>query len=313
MPVLDPRSLLINGMHGLGDNVMQRAVIRRYLQRVQGTIYLDSPWPTLYADFDPERLKLIRKESRLRTQRKNAEREAASFYTGPVPRTRAVTVNYRGITARETNSTVLATMLRAAGLEPEGGADFTIPHRPEWAGRARSIFAKIGATKPVLFYRPPTLRQEWLNPARNPEPGAFATLLESIRSRFFLLSVADLEPNVEWLAGVRIVPDHKFHEGELDLDAMLAVMAHSALVFTGPGFATVMAMALSVPSVTVFGGYQPARSLAFAPPRVPTLFIEPIKPCDCYRHAHDCPKALNLPFELTRLHAFVGGLTPAAV
>lgn len=293
-PLFEPGSVIVQGMHGLGDNVMTRAGVRKLLAEIPGTIYLETPWPAIFTDLESERLKLVFKMSRLRTQAKNAKREFGRFYKGVLPGARTIRPMYRGVRLREQDETVLAELMRSMGVEP-ANADFRIPMRADWAKIAADYFKRIGADgKPVLFYRPATLRTEWLNASRNPEPQAYAALLAAIRKDFFVLSVADLIPNVEWIDGVRVSPDAAFHNGELSIEVIMAIMAHSALVYCAPGFSTVLAMALGVPCVTVFGGYQSGRSLQFAPPSSPSLFVEPVKPCECFRHDHRCTKAIDL-------------------
>ena len=39
---------LVDGMCGLGDNIYQRAVLKRLL--LDGPVYLRTPWPELVAD-----------------------------------------------------------------------------------------------------------------------------------------------------------------------------------------------------------------------------------------------------------------------
>lgn len=307
-PNFDPQSLVIHGMHGLGDNVMMRAPVRKWLAtRPQTTFYLDSPWPCVFADLACDRLRIIRKQSRLRTQAKNAARERAKFYTGPAPTAPFIRVAYRPNDVRVTGN-VLRAMMATCGLDWRD-ADMSMPFRQEWGTRAAELIRTFNIKKPILFCRPPTLRQEWLNDARNPDPTAFAALFESIRKEFFVVSVADLAPNIEWVDGVRVSADLALHSGQLNIEDIMALMAYSALVFCPPGFATVLAMAIGTPVVTVFGGYQCGRTLDFAPPKSRHLFIDPITPCDCFSHSHACQKSIDLPAALDRLQSFVGSLT----
>jgi len=46
---------------------------------------------------------------------------------------------------------------------------------------------------------------------------------------------------------------------------------------------------------------MPSRGGIGLPPR---LGIEPLKPCECFRHNHDCDKRLDLPAALKAAEAF---------
>mgnify|MGYP001297455383 FL=1 len=44
---------LIAGLHGLGDNLMQRPFVRAMAKRVP-LLFVQTPWPELYADLDAQ-------------------------------------------------------------------------------------------------------------------------------------------------------------------------------------------------------------------------------------------------------------------
>jgi hypothetical protein len=55
-------------MHGMGDNLHQRAIVRRLME--QDVVYLDTPWPSVYHDLVGPRLHLVRPAATtLRTRR----------------------------------------------------------------------------------------------------------------------------------------------------------------------------------------------------------------------------------------------------
>src|SRR5512144_2511893 len=78
-------SVVIHGMHGMGDNLHQRAIVRQLLERYD-VVYLETPWPCIYHDLRGPRLRLIRKPTTLRTQAKNEERERQSYDVSMAPR-----------------------------------------------------------------------------------------------------------------------------------------------------------------------------------------------------------------------------------
>jgi len=287
-------------MHGLGDNLHQRAVLRQLMAREP--VYLETSWPCAYRDLAGPRLHLLAKPSGLRTQAKNARREAAAF-SHARPEGRSVRVWYAPDDVRRHGS-VLAAMCANTETSFEA-ADFRLPVPDAWRQRATTWIAKWRPTKPLLLYRPLNERTEWTGcRARNPDHAAYAALVRSIRDRFFVVSVADLDPGKEWMVGDDIGADVECHRGELEFETLAALAAQAALVVSSPGFAIILAQAVGTSSVCIFGGYENAQSFAGGARHAPYLGIEPISPCQCFRHDHACDKRIEFPAAIARLRAF---------
>ncbi|MBZ9921906.1 hypothetical protein LB579_29895, partial [Mesorhizobium sp. BR1-1-7] len=88
----EKRPLFIRGMHGLGDNLHQRAVIRQLMPRFD--VYLESSWIAPYHDLIADGLKVLHKRTVLRTQSKNADRERNLFWRGSIPIARQMQISY---------------------------------------------------------------------------------------------------------------------------------------------------------------------------------------------------------------------------
>lgn len=284
--------LLVKGMHGLGDNLHQRALLRQLMARHE--VILESSWVAPYVDLVGQGLKIIRKATPLRTQSKNAAREAKSFWTGPLPAgIRHMPVWYRPEEVRRHGS-VLAAMCKATGCD-YATADFRLAVPDAWLRRADALIASFGATKPLLIYRPLVERTEWSGcAARNPDHAGYAALFEAIRDRFFVVSLADLVDKVEWMVGKPVAADASFHQGELDFEIMAGLFARAALVFCSPGFAVILAQAVGTPVICTFGRYERATSFSAGARFSPTLGIEPINPCDDFRHDDIRDKSIDL-------------------
>lgn len=293
-------ALLVQGMHGLGDNLHQRAVLRQLMQR--HNVWLESSWVAPYHDLVADGLKVIGKPTQLRTQTKNARREAGGFSrSGPPAGARRLQVSYRPDRVRALGS-VLAAMCEQCGVD-HGTADFRLPVPGAWIEAAR---VAVGyPERPIMLYRPLVERKEWGGcAARNPDHAAYATLFRSIRDRFFVVSVADLVPRVEWMVGERVEADLEFHAGELPFEALAGLAAISGLVFTAPGFAVVLAQAVWTPVTAVFGGYERGYSFSSGGRVSPYLPIEPMVGCDCFRHNHACDKRIDVDAAMRDLAAF---------
>lgn len=294
-------SLLIRGHHGLGDCIHQRAIVRQLLD-AGNDVWIETPWPSVYHDLP---VRCVPKPSVLRTQAKNLTREADRFSKEPVPRdAKTIQLRYSGDSVRHSGS-VLAAM-SCPGFDP-AVADFRLPVPSGWK---EAVLRGIGwdGHKPLMLYRPLVERAEFtMGALRNPDPAAYAALFKSIRSKYFVVSVADLEPNKEWIVGERVPVDARFHRGELTFEALAGLASLADLVFCAPGFATVLAQAVETPCVTVFGGYERGDSFSAGGTWSRYLPIEPVQPCDCFvgNCPRACTKAIDLPAARAALEAFI--------
>jgi hypothetical protein len=300
------RTLLIKGMHGLGDNLHQRAIVRQLM--TDHRVWLESSWVAVYHDLVGPELHVIHKATSLRTQTKNATREASQFSRmRPPPGSKTISVSYKPADVISTRS-VLGAMCRATGCDL-ASADFRLPIPPEWNAAADRLIEQWRPSRPIMLHRPLVARTEWTGCGnRNPDLAAYSELMGAIRDRFFVVSVADLEDKREWLVSEACSPDVALHRGELVFEVLAALAARAALVFCSPGFAVPLAQAVGTPVVCVFGGYENASSFSAGARVSPYLGIEPIHPCQCWSHTHRCDKRIDLPRARARLEEFVNAI-----
>ncbi len=302
-------SLLVQGMHGLGDNLHQRAVIRQLM--ATHDVSLETSWASLYHDLTVDGLKLVRRPVNLRTQSKNANREAKLFIARP--QTDAIMrVSYHGANVMKTASkTVLEAMCDVTGTS-YATADYSLPIPQRWLDDAEVYLKGWRASgKPLLVYRPLVARHEWRGSvARNADPASYAQLFATIRDEFYVISVADLMPAVEWIVGPVLRADLALHSGELTFEAMAAMFSLADLVFTSSGFAAILGPAVGTPVVSVIGGYENLACHSSGEKFVPMLTLGPVKECNCWTSACRilCNKAVDLPAARPRLREFVSHL-----
>lgn len=293
-------SIFIQGHHGLGDNLHQRAIVRHFIDSGHDA-WIETPWPSVYHDLP---VHCVPKDSPLRTQTKNLTREARLFSTVPVPRdAQHIRLRYDGESVRRAGSVLAAMGYPAA-------TDFRMPISDKWWDDAAGHLARAeyDFLRPLLFYRPLVERVEYRAGAlRNPDHAAYAELFKSIRDRYFVVSVADVEPNREWIVGERIEADARYHHGELDFPTLAGLAYISDLVFCAPGFATILAQAVETPSVTVYGGFERGTSFSAGARHAPTLAIEPFHPCDCFSGdcRARCSKYIDIPAARAALEGFI--------
>lgn len=297
--------LLMRGMMGLGDNIRQRAILRQLM--VSHDVWLESSWVSVYHDLIEDGLKVIHKPTRLRTQAKNAARESKLFTRGLPPRgSKTIAISYPPAEVRRHGS-VMAAMCAATGCDA-AAADFSLPIPESWKARAIAWVEKWKPDRPIMLYRPLVDRPaDWGGcAARNPDHDAYKALFDSIRERFFVVSIADLVQGKEWIVGHRIEADAKCHEGELEFETLAALTSMASMVFCSPGFAAVLAQAVGAPVATVFGGYERSAFFFDGEKTAPVLGIDPINPCSCFSHNHACAKAIDVPTAKSRLEVFAG-------
>ena len=294
-------TLLVSGMQGLGDNLHQRSVVRQLMANFE--VWLKTPWPSIYHDLASQGLRLLPSETNLRTQRKNSKREFSQYSPSrPQSFSREIRIWYSQDQVRKRGS-FLGAMCAEAGL-PE--TEFSLTIKFEWLEEAARLIAGWRTTKPILIYRPLVERVEWAGcAARNPDPEAYSKLLRSVRKDFFVVSIADLEPRVEWVVSEAIEADVEYHAGELGVEIIAALMRMSRAVFCSAGFALILAQAVGARVVAVFGGHESARF--YSRGAKTDFFIEPNNPCECFSKVHSCNKTINIEAYVPRLRSFING------
>lgn len=300
------KPVYLSGMGGYGDCIHQRAIVRRWV--AQGRqVWIETPWPMLYRDFPGVRC--LPKKTHLRTQNKNAKREAGLYAKRPGPAIIAAcqhrTAGYAPAMVRDHGGVLQAL---AAQLGEPTATDFRMRVPDEWRERLTIELPD----RPVMIYRPLMDRSEWGGcQARNPDHAAYRALFESVRDRYYVISIADLEPGKEWLVEEMPNVDRMFHAGELDMEQIAALYERASLVFTSPGFSVPLSQAIGTPVVCVFGGYEDSHSFSAGAAFSPYLGIDPIHSCQCFSHAHQCRKTIDLPSATARLAEFANQAQPA--
>jgi hypothetical protein len=309
------QTLVIQGMHGLGDNIHQRAILRQLMPGYR--ITLETSWPSVYHDLVADGLTLVRRPVALRTQSKNAAREAHLFAPGPFlgQTVRRMPIRYGGPQVLQSKSgTIMEVMCDATGTD-FSRADFTLPVPDVWFDKLTAIpqwealwRAKIASGKPLLVYRPLVSRPEWRGSAmRNASPVDYCVLLAAIRDEFFVVSVADLEPNREWIVGPQLHADVALHSGELTFEAMAALFSLADLIFTSSGFAAILGPAVKTPTVSIIGGYESVGCHADGSRYAPMLNIGPRVSCTCWSSGcrKVCDKTIDLDTAVPQLQNFL--------
>lgn len=307
--------LIVQGMHGMGDCLHQRAVVRQLMR--ESDVTLETSWASMYHDLLAEGLKVTNKASGLRTQAKNAARASEAALFSPHHRFArpGLHVSYQGSKISQTKSkTVLEAMCNATGTS-YADADFTLPVPDAWTEAMLCKMAGAGVfensaamAKPWMFFRPLVSRHEWPGGTqRNADPEQYSALYANIRDRFFTISVADVVPGREWLVDADTKADLSFHAGELVFEDIAALAKKAALVFTSSGFAAILGPAVGTPTISIIGGYEGVGCHDSGAKFAPYLAIGPERGCICWRSncGRICSKSLNMDAARTAMMNFV--------
>jgi hypothetical protein len=313
---------VIYGMHGLGDNLHTRAVVRALLQRGED-VYLKCPWYHLYHDLIGPRLHMVAEKTSLRIQGANLAREAEFFmHEDQIPHCdKSVNFHYGWDSINTHPSrTILQQMMACAGVaDMYDSADYRLPIPEEWQtggylGRVnvRELVASWRATKPLMIYRPLTARSDWRDVAkRNAQIRFYHTTLGAIRHRYFVVSLASISTGKEWLLADINADVKLYADGAFVFESLAALFSHAALVFTSSGFAAILGPALGIPTISVAreqtswhqagAKFAPMWALDTRQPRPTHLIQQAVSDfCDRLGHPNPEPRAFRPELKLSR-------------
>ena len=261
--------MIIQGMYGLGDNIVQRTFIRE----MPKPVYLTTPWPELYSDLPG--INFVKPITRLRTQSKNLQRNPVAWMTPPRGPITKVSYGAHGM---------IPGMQRVFKVRPKV---FDLPD-----------FGTSPVNGKYIVVRPATIRAEWLAESRNPLPEYIAQAAAAMRAKGYkIVSVADLEPGKEWAVEPMPEYDIAYHSGELDVKQLMALVQGAAAVIGGIGWLLPAAVAYGTPAWIICGGWGMfnAPEKLVAPPMDTSklTWAVPDNLCMCSTNNHKCDKRIS--------------------
>ena len=289
----------IESMKGLGDNIFQRHIIKA-LVNSGNKVWINTPWPELYKDLG--NVRFVRRETELRTQKKNMERVPQETWVSSYPPDcRIINLHY-GIRDLK-NGSIIKSMESKAGFR-FSSTDFDLP---SYGGLPTSI---ENNGKPVALIRPVTLRKEWSNSARGPLPEYVKTVSEILLKRgYWVVSVADLEAGKEWIVGDDPPASQKFYNGELGISDLMGLVEESNMVVGGVGWIVPACIALKTPLFCILGGQGGHNAPGVITDKRMDLsnirFATPDRYCKCTSMTHNCDKRIsNIKYSFERFLSY---------
>lgn len=271
------KKLIIKTQLGLGDNIYQRPFIKALSKTHE--LYLQTPWPQLFSDLP---VKFIKATTALRTQAKNVARDTVS-YVEPLNMP-TIEPRYIGEDLKR-GLNMVQSLKKAYKCEPES---FDLP-------KFETI--KINTKKPICIIRPATIRQEWIAASRNPDQKYLLDASRILRSKYYVISIADID-NVNEI-GVQPLPeaDLYFNGGELTVEQILGLIQKADLVVGGVGFIVPACIATGTKLFCILGGNGGYNSPEIITDNQMNLsnvhFSKPDNFCQCTSAIHNCDKRIS--------------------
>ena len=291
-------AILIRGMWGLGDNIYSRPFVRA--AAAQYEVHLETPWPELYADLD---IRFVRGSRKLRTQQKNIARQQFDLWTQPPPHMREIKIAYTNIGSC---SIVRAMEVRWSALR--------VAFDPKLFGLPDMEPSPITSDRPIAVIRPVTVRSEWRNEARNPQPEYVSAIAAELMATHTVVAVADLARGEEWLVGNLPPAHHHLVGGELNVRELLALVRDADVVVGGVGWIVPAGLALKVKTFVVLGGHGGHNAPGkITDPRLDLSrlgFATPENFCRCTNMLHNCDKRITDP--IGQFHRWLNNTRAAA-
>ena len=259
--------MIIHNHRGLGDNIYERA----FVKMLPKPVYLDTPWPEIYGGI--EGVHFLKPQTTLRTQAKNIARHSSWLMPPAKQPTRQIRYGAEGI---------IPGMIASFGVMP---GEFDLPPLPPSPVEGKYVVV-----------RPATVRSEWRADTRNPDPEYIAKAsIEALVRGYRVVSVADLVEGQEWLVGHRPKASVNYHQGELPVEQLLALVKGAAAVIGGIGWLVPAALSAKVPAWIICGGQGGYNAPELITPKGQSniTFAVPDNFCRCRLKMHNCDKRIS--------------------
>lgn len=278
--MIEKEKLHIETFAGWGDCIFSRGVIRELCKTKD--VYLETPLPDMFRDLP---VKFIHTTTQYRTQAKIKPSDKIKFTTLPIG-IKKIKLHYDNDLI---SSTVMAMLLKQCDLPLDTKLKWDLP---DFSDELNSLNLNIPVDKKLAIVRPATIRAEWKVITRPPNPQYLYWASHALVDYgYHVISVADLEPDVEWLhMGQDVFSHQKFYKGEVTMYALLELMKKADIVVGGSGFIVPAAVSANTNLFLILGGrlsYDGITKIIH-----PTMNLDritwamPANPCRCAIDVH---------------------------
>lgn len=266
---------------GLGDTVYMRPAIIKMLER-HAPLYVGTPWPQLFWD-QPDIHPVRPDAGSIRTAKINmAQVDPGLWCCSPRNVKRYSYRNYKEALAR--GVTPLTSFM--GDLRVVDPVRFAMPVDPSWAPPWVADLPR-----PFGVVRPSTLRIEYKNISRNPNPGYLQTVIDAA-PQVHWISVGSIDGKAERAVEKPMERVSRYENGELSVTQLIGLMAAADVVVCGPSSSLPIGAAVGTPTFCVFGGSVPPQCLIDARMGPKMGFAAPAPFCACFGFDHGCRKEI---------------------
>jgi hypothetical protein len=268
------------GRNGFGDAIYTRAVMQSAIELHD--VYLSTAWPEIFADLP---VRCVKPVSTLYGPNANVAKYPERYWVNPPPVTPSRNLKYAWKRLHKTN---LLRQIEIKAQIPIAPFRFDVPLAlPDSPVRVEKL----------AIIRPVTIRKDWPNQARNPDPAYIYQAAQLLANRgYYVVSVADIQP-MEILVGGAPQAQQRYEHGELHPLELLALIREATVVVGGVGWIVPACIATGTPLIVIGGG----RGGCDAPhclidSRMDKTMVEWILPdnyCRCTSRHHRCVKRIS--------------------
>ena len=287
-------NVLIRCMQGIGDQIYSRPFIRR--ASLQGDdVYVRTTLPELYRDLN---VKLVDPgSSTYRTQRR-AYDSSASLYEFNPPQIFNRYIDYHYGNKELKLNGIVSHMEQAFGFTPAPILDLNLPRFTRELSKQVDELIADRPLERIAIVRPVTQRREWYCETRSPEPRYIGWCARMLRDAgYYVISIADCEPEEEWIEGDEPPAHLKLHHGELGIYGTLELIKRATVVVGGSGFIIPASVAAGVNLFVIFGGRgeydNPHKVFDLRMNLTKIGWALPDHFCRCNKMVHTCDKTIS--------------------
>lgn len=289
---------------GIGDHLFMRPAARFALS-VGREVIIRTPWPELFHDLP---VGFARPDSSMRMEKRHIESADPLTWTVPNESAEMVDIGY-DIGSLSPSATPSRVALRALGAEDwrDRPLDLELPLQASWVNAAKARLVALGLSiRGYSMVYPPTVRKEWLNPARNPRYQYIQSAVAAIPGPWIAFGAH--EKGVEWPVGAALPVEHSFTQGELSVGEIAALLAMARVTVTGHCFVLPLVVATRATALAVWGGFHPPEYyFDMRRLRSSVELALPMRPCACGNYFHECDTRLDMDEAIRRTIARLRG------
>jgi len=308
-----PKILVLEGMHGIGDNIIQAPVAGQFSEhwgsRGQSRVYLRTPWPQLYRKWGNLKFLPPRHYDHLEHATRNVQ-HCPGYYFQDEPVKGEVTRVLLGRPDAHKNDTSFyeefAKIFESTMGEPLPETDFRleVPDFWQFAGRMKAMAAydQVGQ-KRVAVLNIPTLTRSPAFKSRVPDPQVVVDVVRMFKGAgYFVVGIASTGEN-EWIvgqAGTDVPPGERAYGVDYNLpnafdciEELIGFISQADVVITPVSGIQQIAIATRTPCFTIYGGHLANHHIVDERMGLDLYgHLAPDPFCDCHEDSHVCNKRI---------------------